>query len=793
VKVVVSWLREFCATELPAEEIAERIIAAGVHVEEIHRPWAGLSGVVAARVTEKRAHPNSDRLTLATLDTGSGTANVAAGVANWERGDLIPYAPPGARVPSLSEPLGVKTLRGETSEGMMCSPHELGISDDHGGILVLAPETPLGADVAALFGLDDAVLEIEIEPNRPDLMSVVGVAREVAAVTGAPLASPDVNVTESLEAAAGAATVEVLDRERCPRYLARVILGVSVGPSPIRVQARLFASGMRPISNVVDATNYVLLELGQPLHPFDLHRLNGEGIVVRRALEGERMVTLDDVERGLSTEDLVIADHGRAVAIAGVMGSADAEVAPDTQDVLLESAYFDPRGIIRTSRRLKLSTEASQRFERGTDPELPGPAGARAAGLIARWAGGRILGGVVDVGVAPERRTLAVRPSRVSFFLAQTLSAEDVRGAFDRLGMAATESGPDRLDVEVPGYRVDLDREVDLIEEVARVRGYSQLPSTLPPIKQAGALAPTYAFRRRVRDSLVRAGLRETASLSFGSGADLELAGHHEKEGVPVANPIDAERGFLRTSLVPGLVRALGLNLDRQRRSAAIFEIGHVFRLDGEVEETERAAAAMTGPAANGLTDPRREFDFFDAKGVLEAVMGTLGIRDWSLGDVCPWPMHPARSAAVLAGGEVVGRLGELHQGACRRAGLAGRVAVVDLDVDAVSRHARAETSVGEVPRFPPARRDLAFLVDVDTPVGRLEEVLRTAAGSSLDSVVLFDVHTGDPIPEGKKNVAFSVDFRAPDRTLTDAEVDGAVEAIRERVAAEAGGELRTG
>src|SRR6266508_1972418 len=400
-KVMLSWLREFCPTDLSVEELAERLTAQGVKVEAIVRPWERLSGGVVARVVEGRDHPNSDKLFLATVEDGSARREVVVGVRNIQPGHLVPLAGPGATVPGLAEALGRRQIRGVVSDGMLCSPRELGLSGDHTGILVLPADTRLGADFRSEFGLDDAVLDIEVKSNRPDPMSVVGVAREAAAATGVPFVPPDTSVEEGDEKAVGVASVEILDMERCPRYLAKVIRAVHVGPSPIAVQARLTAAGMRPLANVVDATNYVMLEMGQPMHPFDLDLLHGRGIVVRRAEGGERLVTLDDVERTLTSEDLVIADHVKAVAIAGVMGSAAAEVREETRDVFLESAHFERRGVLRMSRRLGLQTEASVRFGRGADTEAVGPAADRAAALIARWSGGTVLAGSVDVGESP--------------------------------------------------------------------------------------------------------------------------------------------------------------------------------------------------------------------------------------------------------------------------------------------------------------------------------------------------------------------------------------------------------
>src|SRR5437764_1328122 len=440
-KVDVGWLKELCPTDLSAESMAEALTSIGAEVEEILRPWDGLEGVVTAKVLEVGDHPSSDKLCLARVSFGSGERELVVGVRNMQAGDVVPLAGPGASVPALSEPLAAKPIRGVTSEGMLCSPRELGISADHGGILVLPPDTPVGVDFKQHFGLDDAVLDIAVTPNRPDLMSVIGVAREVGAATGTKIRAPVAELDEADEKAESAATVEVRDPERCPRYLARVIRGVMAGPSPLLVQARLTASGMRPVSNVVDATNYVMLELGQPMHPFDLAGLAGGAVVVRRAEQGERMTTLDDV-----------------------------------------------------------------------------------------------------------------RPERASALLGQHLSAGDVEDAFTLLGIPAVRRDWN-VEVEVPGYRVDLEREIDLVEEVARVRGYERIEATVPGIRQAGGLPDTYRLRRRIREAAVRAGLREVKSLSFVSQADLRLVGDHE--AVRVANPLRAEEGFLRTSLLPGLLHAL--------------------------------------------------------------------------------------------------------------------------------------------------------------------------------------------------------------------------------------------
>jgi phenylalanyl-tRNA synthetase beta chain len=546
---------------------------------------------------------------------------------------------------------------------------------------------------------------------------------------------------------------------------------------------------MRPISAVIDATNYAMLEIGQPLHPFDLSLLKGPGIVVRRAEDGERLVTLDDVERSFTVDDLLICDKERPVAVAGVMGGELAEVSEQTSDVLLESATFEREGIQRTRRRIELSTEASQRFERGVDPEAVPRGADRAAGLMAAWCGARVLAGVLEAGSAPERRRIAMRPSRATLLLGYDVPPPDAAQVFDRLGMAH-EGEHDHITVEVPGYRVDLEREVDLIEEVGRVHGYDRVPSTLPAVRQAGGVPPAYAFTGRIRSLLERAGLREVRLIPFVSQADLELT--DDRDAIRVLNPLAADEGWLRTRLTPGLLRALTRNAYRQVRTIAVFEVGTVFRLaDGAPQERPKAAFAMTGEAESGWTGSTRGFDVFDAKGALEAFLAGLGVS-WSLGDPVGSPFHPGRSAFVMVGEEPIGVLGEIHPKVAEAFDLPGRVAAVELEVEALMRHAPAVLEIREVPRFPPVHRDLAFTLPAATPAGAVHASLVEAGGDLIGEVTVFDVFSGPPLPPTTKSLGFSVDFRAADRTLTDAEVDDVCSRIAERIEREFGGSLRT-
>ena len=791
-RIVLSWLREFCPTDLDADELAELITRQGVKVEEVLRPWDGVQGVVVARVVSVEDHPDSDKLCVASVDDGTGEQVVCAGVRNFAAGDLVPWAKPGARVPVLPEPLAPRKLRGVMSNGMLCSPRELGVADVHTGILVLNREdVQVGEDFRAAFGLDDAVLDIEVEPNRPDFLSVFGVAREVSAATGVPLIEPDLTLEEVEEAAADAASVRLEAPDGCPRYLARVIRGVDAhGDSPLRVQARLSASGMRPVSNVVDATNYTMLELGQPLHGFDMDLLAGPGIVVRRAGEGERLTTLDDVERVLSDEDLLICDLEKPVALAGVMGGASSEVSDETTDVLLESAYFTRTGVLRTARRLDLRSEASHRFERGSDPEGLERAATRCAKLIVDWAGGTVARGVAGDGEPPTRRWVSMRPARASMLLDDDVTANDARQVFDRLGM--THRGDDDvLEVEVPGYRVDIEREVDLIEEVARVRGYDRIGSTVPSAGQAGGVSSSYAFRDRLRDVLVRAGLREVSLLSFASGNDLAFAS--DLDAIAVANPLQADEGFLRTRLTPGLLHAVARNQARGSEAIAIFETGTVFRIGDPVEERASVAFALAGPAGRGWAAERRAFDVLDAKGVLETVMGEAGVLSWSLGEALDPPFHPGRSATILVGDSIAGTIGELLPRAAAALDIEGRVSVGELDVAALLGGTDKEFVVRDIPRFPPVRRDLAFIVPEPTPAGEVQRALEEAAGELLGECVLFDVFRGGSLPEGTKSLAFTLDLRAPDRTLTGDETDPVVERILARLRDDFGAELRAG
>ena len=790
-RVPLGWLREFAPTDMGPEELAELITHRGVKVEGVLRPWEGLEGVVVVRVVEVRDHPGSDKLCVARIFHGSGETELVVGVRNMVAGNLVPWAPPGARVPALAEPLSVRPVRGVDSNGMLCSARELALSQDHGGILLLDAEgIGIGADLKTALGLDEGVFDIEVEPNRPDLLSVFGVAREVAAATGVPLLAPDLTVEEIAEKAADVATIRLDAPDGCPRYLARVIRGIEHRPSPLRAQARLSACGMRPIEAVVDATNYAMLELGQPLHGFDMDRLAGPGIVVRHARADERLTTLDDVERVLTSQDLLICDVREPVAIAGIMGGRTSEVSDTTSNVLLESAYFTRGGILLTARRLDLHTEASHRFERGTDPEGLDPGATRCAALIAAWAGGDVLAGAAEAGDVPVRRWVAMRPARASSLLGYDVTAGDAVAVFDVLKMLSRVE-TDEVQVEIPGYRTDLDREVDLIEEVVRIQGYDRVGSRLPRSAHAGGLPLPYAFAARVKDAFRGLGLREVRPAPFSSAEDLALFG--DDDAVAVANPLRAEEGYMRTRLTPGLLRTVAANQSRGVERICVFEVGTTFRLAEPFAETRKAGFALAGPAREGWDGDRRPFDVLDAKGVLEAALSELGVRSWSLGDELGPPFHPGRSAEVRVGEHHAGVLGEIHPRVTDRLGIAGRVAVCVVGMASLMRGAGDAFAFHDVPRYPPVRRDLAFVLPEDARAGDVRSALHEAGGELLSRSTLFDVFRGGSLPEGAKSLAFSLEFRALDRTLTDEEAQGPIDRIVELLHDRFGAELRAG
>jgi phenylalanyl-tRNA synthetase beta chain len=795
-KISLSWLRELCPVALSDDEIASKLTAIGLEVEGRERRAIG-PGVVAAVVVTRSPISGSDHLSVCQVDDGAGTHQVVCGAQNYAAGDVVPMARPGATLPGGLEVRRAK-VRGVESDGMLCSPRELGFSDDHSGLMILPRDVRVGTPIDELLGLPDTILEINVTPNRPDALSHVGIARELSAITGVGVRVPAAQPAGKGELPA---RIDIEDTQRCPRYVARVIEGVHIGSSPLHVQERLRACGVRPISNVVDATNLALLELGHPLHGFDLDRLAGRRILVRRAREGEPMTTLDGKERKLSADDLVIADGEKPVALAGVMGGQTSEVGEGTTRVLLESAMFDPAGIRRTSRRHALHTEASHRFERGMDERTAEVAANRCAELIVQLAGGRLLPGVIDVYPAPrEPVKVMVRPGRVSAVLGVTIGDAEVDRWLRALQLVPVGDGR----WSVPSWRRDLTREIDCIEEIARLRGYDTIPVTLHPagIGETAAVAPQRRVTAHARAALSAHGFDEALNYSF--LAEKDLAAVSTQRAIRLANPLTTEQGAMRTTLLAGLLRNVAYNLARGVPDVKLYELGRVYlpepdarhpsgELAWPAHEPRRLGVVLGGARRtkswNGGGDAA---DFYDLKGVVEDVLEAMGIAESHYQLAAHPALHPASASALLVAGQTAGHLGQVHPAVAAHFEVPDGTYLAELDWEALLERSVALKQLRGVPRFPAVARDLAFVVDAGVPAEELLGEIRAADGAKLlERVTLFDVYRGAPVPEGRKSVAFGLSLRAPDRTLTDAEADALCTVIRDRLKARLGAEIR--
>jgi phenylalanyl-tRNA synthetase beta chain len=808
------WLGDLVpGLSLSPQEVADRLAMLGAPVDDLVDLGGPLRDVVIARVEHAGRHPNADRLSLCTVDAGAGhTVQVVCGAPNVRSGGYYPFAPVGATLPGGVTIRRAK-IRGEESQGMLCSPRELGLGRDHEGIMELHGEFEAGRSFIEALGMDDARLELDVTPNRPDLLSHLGVARELAAATGLEArlhqlsGAPQVAVDGWRDAPATAAgvTVRVEDAALCSRYYGLVIRGVSVGPSPEWLATRLRAIGLRPINNVVDATNYVLHELGQPLHAFDLARI-GSKVVVRPARAGERIVTLDDVERTLGEGMLVIADATRPVAVAGVMGGADTEVDATTRDLLLECAHFDPRSVRATRRALGLSTDASYRFERGVDPDGLLEALRRVATLIVAVAGGSVEAVPAAAGPGlPAPPPVRLRLGRVRQVLGESIAPERVAALLRPLGFAVREQAAGSLDVDVPGHRrYDVAREEDLIEDIARHYGYDAFPDELRPFRPSSVPDhPLFHLEDRLRTLLVARGFLEARTAAFAP----EPLGD-----VALLHPLAATEGRLRRALLPGLVRRIEYNFARGAASIRLFELGTAFTLGAEggvpAEET-RLAVAFTGlrrPAH--WSEAAAPCDVWDLKGLLEEIAAELGLNveeavgssiiEQAAGHL-GLRLAPAAGATLLEPGLAFRLLGA---GGDAR-GAAGRVLPSHVDAPAwahdvwgvevglVERHAPAFVRHRPLPSFPPVERDLALLLPDALDSARVVDAVRSSAGGLLESVEPFDLYRGAGVPDGARSVAYRLRFRATDRTLTDAEVDAAVQRTLQHLDRELGVQQR--
>jgi phenylalanyl-tRNA synthetase beta chain len=794
-RLSINWLQDFVDLTIPAADLADRLTLAGLEVEALEEVVPDFSGVVVAKVNRVEPHPQADRLRLAEVTDGHTTHQVVCGAPNLSAGQLYPFAPLGAVI-SGGHKIKAAKLRGVASAGMLLAEDELGLSPDHEGLMEIPQDLPLGQDLAAALHLTDVVLEVAVTPNRPDCLSILGLAREVAALLNQPLRHPEVIVPEDPEPAHTLAKVTILDAVGCPRYAARLLLDLTVGPSPFWLRRRLQLAGLRAINNLVDVTNYVLLELGQPLHAFDFAKLRGGEIVVRRPHQGEKnFTTLDGQERPLTPETLLICDRDTPVALAGVMGGLESEVTEATRQVLIESAYFYPGSIRRTSKRLGLSTEASYRFERGVDPDGAIQALERAAQLMAAVGGGRVLAGRLDEYPQPiYRPRLTLRASRANAVLGTALPREEMRQLLTRLHLPVVQRDQDTLEVQVPPFRCDLEREIDLIEEIARLAGYDQVPVSLPRGELATRRPPAEArLRAEARELLLGQGFFEVINYSFLSERLQALPGDGG-EALRLANPLSEEQSLMRTSLLPGLLDALRRNHLKQMADVRLFELSKIFipRADSELPREEQWLSGVMAGAReeSSWLASKAPLDFFDLKGVVEALLQGLLIPEVSFrGDGLP--AYLRQGARIHAGDLELGVLGELAPQIGEKLDLEGQVWAFELNFQTLAAAAQPFPLFTPLPRYPAVYLDIALIVPEEVPASRVAQELLYHGAPWLVEARLFDVYTGQPIPPGKRSLAFRLSYRDPEKTLTDEAVNRHHEAVVQALQAELGAELR--
>lgn len=821
-KVSLKWLSEYVEVPEDLKAFCDRLDLTGTGVESVERTGDIYDHVVTGQILEKEAHPDSDHMWVTKVDVGSANVDkkgnpeplqIVCGAQNFNQGDHVVVATIGAVLPGDFK-IKKSKLRGVVSCGMNCSARELGIGSDHDGIMILPKDAPIGMPLADYLNLSDTILDLEITPNRPDCLSMVGMAREVGAMYATDAKNPLDEMEAALKEASDMpsvdelASVTVKDVDRCPRYTARVIKNVKVGPSPDWLAERVTAAGARSINNVVDVTNYILFLFGQPLHAFDYDKLVDEtgkaNVIVRAAKEGEKLQTLDGEERELTEDMTVIATPEKAVGLAGVMGGFDSEVTDETTTILLEAATFEPGRTSRTSRNLGLISESSMRYERRVDDVEIDRMSAAAAQLLAEVSGGVVVPGVIDIyNTKTESETLEFRVPRFQAMMGEAIPREFIIDMLQRLGCEVNVEEEDTLKVVPPTFRPDLEREIDLYEEVLRLYGMDRIPSTLPGGPgRVGIKTEAQRIMDKINNTLRACGLNETMTYSFADPHELEqLRMPAEGMGIPVEllNPLNAEQSVMRQSIIPGLMRSVAYNQSRGVRNIQLYETGVVFfGAEGKKspKERNRLAAVMAG----AMNDPAwnkelLNFDFFDGKGVIESLMRELALakpRFKALSAEEAPHLQPGRAAQVLDGGTVLGWIGEIHPLACDTYEVQAPLVAFELDLDALIKCARPARDYVDVPVFPAVTMDVAFVVDEEVTHEQLLRCITSAGGKLLDTVQLFDVYRDEArLGAGKKSMAYALEYRAADRTLTTEEVDKQHARLIKKVCGATGAEVR--
>jgi phenylalanyl-tRNA synthetase beta chain len=790
-RVPLSWLREFVTVDLDAQALSDKLAMGGLEVDALERMGADIAGVVVGEIVGMRPHPNADQLQVCEVRSGDGpAATLVCGARNMRGGDRVAYAPPGIELPG-GRRIETAEIRGVTSAGMLCSEAELGLAETSEGILLLSRDAKVGERVARHLGIEDSVLEISVTPNRGDCLSILGVARELAALAGLRVQRPRIRVVEAGAGAEAAVGVRIEDSQACRRYAARLVRDVRIGPSPAAVQRRLRSVGLRPINNVVDVTNLVMIERGQPLHAFDFERLARPEIVVRRAGKTEVIQTLDGVVRSLVPEDLLISTGDEPIALAGIMGGAESEVTDTTRHILLEAAWFDPSCVRRTTRRLDLHSEAAYRFERGVDVEGVALALDRAAELLRQTAGGEVATGQIDQ--YPGRMTpvaISVRPKRVEQLLGCSITRQEIGRTMKALGASVSSQSGGRLSVVPPSFRSDLQREIDVVEEVARVIGYDRIPTKMPATDLAGAVAPErMRLEGQLRGLLRAAGLFEMVGVSFASERGNEMFPGIGTSGsaVDLANPISRDEPQLRRSLLSTLVSLWRYNRNQGAAVIAGFSIGKVYWRETAPCEGWRLAGVLAGMAPRLGLGENRPPEFADAKGVVESLLAHLDLADrvvWERGAELQ-AFHPGKTARLLLDGEILGVCGALHPETEVEADVEGQHWLFEIDLEKLVPHSPPQRIFHGLPRYPAVARDLAIVVDEDFAADEVIRYVRQWNRDLVEEISLFDQYVGEPIASGKKSLAYSISYRAGNRTLTDEEVNALQEQLTKALTAE--------
>lgn len=791
-KITRNWLKEYVDFDWTPEELGERLTMLGVEVEEVVRQEGEFEGVVVAQILASDKHPNADKLSVCRVADGKGERQIVCGAKNYKVGDKVPLALPGCTLPTApgAAPFTIKVskMRGVESQGMLCSAAELRLAEDAAGLLILPENAQVGQGFAEHLGRagGDVIYDLEITPNRPDLNSVLGIAREISALTGNPLRLPALVEPVVADKTGALVAVEIAEPELCPRYVARVVRGVKVGPSPAWLRNRLEQVGVRSINNVVDVTNFILMELGQPLHAFDYHLIDQASgsptIVVRRAGEGEKFTTLDGQVRTLNSQMLLIADRAKGIALAGVMGGQNSEINDSTVDVLIESANFNPQNVRATSKKLELRTDSSYRFERGADPGICEYASQRAAVMIQELAGGTILSEPIDVfpGKAAPRK-ISLRPEKTEALLGIKIPVETQAAYLSKLGLNARVEGG-LIQTEIPTFRVDLKRETDLVEEITRLYGVDKISST-PPRGAIGSNAfdSVYDQISQVRAVLCACGLNEAQGQTLISDQTLTALGLSLPEAVRLENPLSVDMNVLRPSLLPGLIEALRHNAHHQTHDVRLFEIGRVFSGSNAVKEERRLALVLSGARVAGFwsgTERDEKIDLYDLRGVLEELFERLGLRGLVISPQTGPSGCFLQSASVQLGKFSMGEFGQLNPLVARKYDVREAVFAAELNLEMLLARSNRSRSFKALAAFPAVRRDLAMIVDEKVTHEAVLQVVKQTKPQNLESAELFDVFRGKSVPEGRKSVAYAFTYRAADRTLTEAEVNQAQAAL---------------